>query len=142
MDRAPSLLAPRHSASPLGSDGQTHVLSQPGRSLDSSTTTERREITMSLFKRGSKWSTRVWIDGVPHQKSTGTSNRRQAKAIDRQFHDELNEARHRLPQLKPEMTFGELTTQFIANAMAKTYSLGRLTQLLPFFKEMPLFQIN
>jgi integrase len=97
---------------------------------------------MSLFKRGSTWWAYVWIDGVRHSKSTGTSNRRQAETILRQFHDELNERRHRLPQLKPEMTFGELAALFIGSGMGKPHSLDRLKHLLPFFAETPLLQIN
>jgi integrase len=97
---------------------------------------------MSLFKRGNKWWAYVWIDGVRHNKSTGTSNRRQAEAIEHQFRDELNERRHRLPQLKPTMTFGELTAHFIAGGMGRPHSLDRLKHLLPFFAEMPLININ
>jgi integrase len=97
---------------------------------------------MSLYKRGNKWWVYVWIDGVRHHKSTGTSNRRQAETIERQFHDELNEARHRLPQLKPTMTFGELTAHFIAGGMGKPHSLDRLKHLLPFFADMPLLDIT
>jgi integrase len=97
---------------------------------------------MSLFKRGNTWWAYVWIDGIRHHKSTGTSNRRQAEAILRQFHDELNERRHRLPQLKPEMTFAELTALFIGSGMGKPHSLDRLKHLLPFFADMPLLNIN
>ena len=97
---------------------------------------------MSLFKRGNKWWAYVWIDGIRHHKSTGTSNRRQAETIERQFRDELNEARHRLPQLKPEMTFGELTAHFIASGMGKPHALDRLKHLLPFFADMQLMNIN
>jgi integrase len=97
---------------------------------------------MSLFKRGNKWWAYVWIDGVRHNKSTGTSNRRQAETIERQYHDELNEARHRLPQLRPTMTFGELTALFIGSGMGKPHSLDRLKHLLPFFADMLLLQIN
>ena len=97
---------------------------------------------MSLYKRGSIWHAYVSIDGVRYHKSTGTSNRRQAETILRQFHDELNERRHRLPQLKPEMTFGELTAHFIAGGMGKPHSLDRLSHLLPFFTDMPLLHIN
>lgn len=97
---------------------------------------------MSLFKRGNTWWTYVWIDGIRHQKSTGTSNRRKAETIERQFHDELNDARQRLPQLKPTMTFGELTARFIGSGMGKPHSLDRLKHLLPFFADMPLLHIN
>lgn len=97
---------------------------------------------MALFKRGNVWWAYVWIDGVRHHQSTGTSNRRQAEAIERQFRNELNQARHRLPQHRPEMTFGELTARFIADGMGRPHSLDRLKHLLPFFAEMPLFNIN
>src|SRR5580700_8465551 len=91
---------------------------------------------MALFKRGSIWHAYVWIDGVRHHKSTGTSNRRKAETILRQFHDELNDIRHRLPQLNPKMTFGELAARFIADGMAKPHALDRLDHLLPFFADI------
>jgi hypothetical protein len=97
---------------------------------------------MSLFKRGNIWWAYVSIDGIRHHKSTGTSNRRQAETIERQFREELNERRHRLPQLKPEMTFGELTAHFIAGGMGRPHSLDRLKHLLPFFSEFQLIHIN
>ena len=97
---------------------------------------------MSLYKRGNTWWAYVWIDGVRHHKSTGTSNRRKAETIERQFSDELNDARQRLPQLKPTMTFGELTALFIGSGMGKPHSLDRLKHLLPFFADMPILLIN
>jgi integrase len=54
----------------------------------------------------------------------------------------LNERRHRLPQLKPEMTFGELTALFIAGGMGRPHSLDRLKHLLPFFSEFQLIDIT
>ncbi len=97
---------------------------------------------MALFKRGNIWYAYVSIDGARHHKSTGTSNRRQAEAILRQFHDELNERRHRLPNLKPDMTFGELAALFIGSGMGTPYSLDRLNHLLPFFADMPIRDIT
>jgi integrase len=97
---------------------------------------------MALFKRGNIWHAYVSIDGTRYHKSTGTSNRRQAEAILRQFHDELNERRHRLPQLNPTMTFGELAALFIGSGMGRPHSLDRLKHLLPFFADVPLLNIN
>jgi integrase len=97
---------------------------------------------MTLFKRGNIWWAYVWVDGVRHHKSTGTSNRRQAETIERQFHDELNVARQRMPKLSPDMTFAELAARFIGEEMATPYSLDRLKHLLPFFSDMPLVGIN
>src|SRR5580692_10374132 len=97
---------------------------------------------MALFKRGNIWHAYVSIDGTRYHKSTGTSNRRQAEAILRRFHDELNERRHRLPNLKPAMTFGELAAFFIGSGMGSSYSLDRLKHLLPFFADMVVVNIN
>ena len=97
---------------------------------------------MSLFKRGNTWWAYATMYGKRYHKSTGTSNRRKAEMIERQFRDELNDSRQRLPQLKPEMTFGELTARFIGSGMGKPHSLDRLKHLLPFFADMPLLHIN
>jgi integrase len=97
---------------------------------------------MSLFKRGNTWWAYVTIDGVRHHKSTGTSNRRRAETVERQFREELNDARQRLPQLRPEMSFGELAALFIGSGMGKPHSLDRLKHLLPFFADMLLVNIN
>src|ERR1035437_5042467 len=97
---------------------------------------------MSLYKRKNTWWSAVWIDGVRYLNSTGTSNRRKDETIERQFRDELNERRHALPQLRPEMTFGALAALFIGSGMGKPHSLDRLKHLLPFFSDMLLLQIN
>ena len=97
---------------------------------------------MSLYKRTNMYWAYVWIDGVRECKSTGTSNRRLAEGIERQFREELNLKRHRLPHLKPEMTFGELSARFLAEGMAKPYSVDRLKHLLPFFSKLRLHDIG
>ena len=56
---------------------------------------------MSLYKRNATWWSSIWIDGIRHCTSTGTSNRRKAEAIERQYHDELNDVRHRMPHAEP-----------------------------------------
>ncbi len=97
---------------------------------------------MSLYKRNSTWWSSIYVDGVRHCKSTGTSNRRKAETIERQFHEELNDVRRRVPHANPDMTFGELSARFIANGMSTPYSLDRLSHLLPFFSEMRVADIG
>jgi integrase len=97
---------------------------------------------VSLYKRNSKWWSAILVDGVRHCKSTGTANRRRAEAIEREFRDELNEVRHRLPHSNPEMTFGQLAARFIGDGMSSPYSRDRLNALMPFFDGMPLLRIN
>jgi integrase len=97
---------------------------------------------VSLYRRNSTWWSSIFIEGVRHCQSTGTSNRRKAETIERQFRDELNDARHRVPHVNPDITFGDLVARFIANGMSTPYSLDRLNHLLPFFADIPIRDIS
>ena len=48
---------------------------------------------MSLWKRGNTWWSFFYLDGVRHQASTGTSNRRQAEHIEQKFKADANARR-------------------------------------------------
>jgi len=97
---------------------------------------------VSLHKRGRKWWSYVWIEGVRHMKSTGTANRRLAGNIDGQFKEELNLRRHQMPQLNPEMTFGELFVRCLPNSRAKAWHVDRAKLLLPYFADIPIGRIT
>lgn len=97
---------------------------------------------MSLYKRNAVWWYSIFIDGERVCESSGTSNRRKAEQIERQRREELNDARHRLPQMNPEITFGALATRFIADGMSTPYSMDRLQHLLPFFADSSVRDIN
>jgi len=99
-------------------------------------------MTMSLVKRGNVWWDYVWMDGIRHAKSTGTANRRKAEIIARQFREELNDIRRRVPQRNPDMTVGALAARFIADGMAKPHALDRLNHLLPFFSDLRVCDIT
>ena len=97
---------------------------------------------MSLYKRGNVYWTYVWVDGIRHQKSTETGNRRLAEDVERNFKDELRVARFLPAQPKPEMKFGELAALFLANGNPRPYHVERLKLLLPHFSEVPIGRIN
>ena len=97
---------------------------------------------MSLMKRGNVWWTYFYLDGVRHQASTGTSNRRLAERIATKLKEDANLARHQMPQADPEMTFGALTARFIANANPGSHHLSRFKQLLPFFSDIAIGRIS
>ncbi|MGB9236809.1 MAG: tyrosine-type recombinase/integrase [Terriglobales bacterium] len=97
---------------------------------------------MTLFRRGNVYWAYVYIDGVRHAKSTGTSNRRQAAEIDQRFKDELNLKRQGMSQLAPETTFGALAARFLAEGQPKPYHLDRLKVLLPYFADTPIGRIT
>ena len=61
---------------------------------------------MSLLKRGSIWWSYFFVDGVRHQQSTGTTNRRQAEAIERKLREEVNNQRFQIVKYDPDITAG------------------------------------
>ena len=97
---------------------------------------------MSLYKRGRKYSISVWVDGVRHLKSTGTTNRREAETIEREFREELNRRRHQIREASPDLTFTNLAARFIADGSPRPYHLDRLKMLLPHFGECPIGTIS
>ena len=97
---------------------------------------------MSLFKRGNVYWSYVWIDGVRHQKSTGTSNRKRAETIDNKHKDELNARRFGINQTDPNITMGEIAARFIAGASVRPHHLYHLKFVLPFFSDLPVRRIT
>jgi integrase len=97
---------------------------------------------VSLYKRGRNYSISLWIDGVRHLKSTGTTNRREAEGIERQFREDLNRRRHQIREASPDMTFAELAARFLADGSPRPYHIDRLKVLLPYFGECPIGRIS
>lgn len=97
---------------------------------------------MSLLKRGTIWWSYFYIDGVRHQHSTNTSNRKQAEAIEQKLKGEANARRHHLVEADPELTFGALVARFIASGAMRKYQPDRLKQLLPYFADIPILRIT
>ena len=97
---------------------------------------------MTLYRRGRKYSIQLWVDGVRHLKSTGTTNRREAETIEREFREELNRKRHQVREASPDMTFADLAARFLADGSPRPYHLDRLKVLLPYFAESPIGRIS
>lgn len=90
---------------------------------------------MSLLKRGNVWWTYFYVDGLRHQYSTGTANRRRAEAVEAKLKQEANDRRFQLIQADPSITFGGLAAHFVASGIARPHHLYHLKFLLPFFGE-------
>src|SRR5439155_990712 len=97
---------------------------------------------VSLFKRGNTWWSYFYDNGIRHQYSTGTSNRRQAETIEAKLKEEVNNQRFQIVRADPNMKFGELVAQFVANGCARPHHLYHLKFLLPFFGETPVLRIT
>jgi len=97
---------------------------------------------MSLFKRGEVWWSYFYRDGIRHQYSTGTSNRRQAETIEAKLKEEVNNQRFQIVQIDPNLKLAELAARFIANGPVRPHHLYHLKFLLPFFSEFPASRIT
>lgn len=99
---------------------------------------------MSLWKRGNVWWAIYWIDGIRYQESTGTSNKRLAKEIERKLQAEAAARKAGIngTQVDADMTFGELAARFLADGEAKADHTHRLNNLLPYFADVPVVRIN
>jgi integrase len=97
---------------------------------------------VTLYRRGRKYSIQLWVDGVRYLKSTGTTNRREAEAIERDFRDELIRRRHQIREASPEMTFADLASRFLADASPRPHHLDRLKVLLPYYGDWEIRSIS
>jgi integrase len=97
--------------------------------------TARRKNYVSLFKRGSVWWSYFYEDGIRHQSSTGTSNRRQAETIEAKLKEEVTNQRYQIVKADPTMTFGDLAARFLASGSVRPHHVYHLKFLLPFFAD-------
>jgi integrase len=97
---------------------------------------------MSLWKRGRIWWAFFEIDGVRHQISTRTPNRRDAERIVEQLKRDAALKRHTLTRLDPALTFGALAARFIAAGESKSHHRDRFTWLLSYLADTPIGQIT
>ena len=97
---------------------------------------------MTLYKRGNVYWAYVTIDGVRHCRTTGTGSRRLAESIARKFEEELLSRAAGLTELRPEMTFAELSARFLVDGDVKPYHKDRLKMTLPFWGDIQLRSIT
>jgi integrase len=97
---------------------------------------------VSLLKRGNVWWSYVYVDGIRHQQSTGTPNRKRAEIIEAKWKEDLNDQRYRLVPFDPNMTCDELAARFMASGSCRPHHIYHLKFLLPFFSEVPVLRIT
>ena len=97
---------------------------------------------MSLMKRGNVWWSYLYIDGVRHQSSTGTGNKRRAEAIEQQRKEELNAQRHQLVHFDPHITVAAIVASFLSDGQPKSHHHYQLKTLVPFFGDTAIARLN
>lgn len=97
---------------------------------------------MTLFKRGVVWWTNFYQDGIRHQESTGTQNKRIAERIERKLKDEAALRKHAITLYDPHLTFQQLSTKFNKAGHEKFFHTDRLKHVLPFFGELRIHEIT
>lgn len=100
---------------------------------------------MSLWRRPSGiYESHIMMDGIRYRKSTGTSNKRLAKAIDRKHEEDLLASRFQVEQhqFDPALKFAELVTRFLADGNSKAWHKDRLKIILPYFANHEIGCIN
>jgi integrase len=99
---------------------------------------------VTLWKRGNVWWSIYYVDGIRHQQSTETSNKRLARDIERKIREEAAARRFGVveAQADEKMTFGDLAARFLAGSDVKRHHIDRLKNLLPYFADIPLLRLN
>jgi integrase len=97
---------------------------------------------VTLLKRGTVWWSYFYVDGIRHQSSTGTSNKKRAETIEAKLKEEVNDRRFQIVQADPTMTFGELAARFIASGSVRPHHIYQLRTLLPYFADCPVLRLT
>ena len=129
-------------ALPLQGQRQIGLLPGSSDSLDRKPTARRKKNKVSLFKRGGVYWSYFYRDGIRHQYSTGSPNRKQAETIETKLKEDINKQRFQIAPTDLNMTFGELAARFMAGASVRPHHLYHLKFLLPFFSEFPVVRLT
>jgi len=97
---------------------------------------------MSLFRRGRVWWCQIYRDGVRHQFSTGTANRKQAEAVEEKYKADLHATAFGIPNFDRQITVGALVAHFLAEGNPSIYHQDRIKQFLPYFSEYQALRLT
>jgi integrase len=97
---------------------------------------------VSLLKRGSVWWSYFFVDGVRHQSSTGTGNKRQAEAIEQKLKSEINARRFQIVKYDPDITVAALCARFMDDPGYRRHHYFHIKAILPFFGDRQVIRLN
>ena len=97
---------------------------------------------MSLLKRGSVWWSYFYVDGIRHQSSTGTGNKRQAEAVEQKIKEEINARRFQIVRYDPDITVAALCARFMDDPGYRRHHYFHIKAILPFFGDRQVIRLN
>jgi integrase len=97
---------------------------------------------VSLLKRGSVWWSYLYVDGVRHQSSTGTGNKRQAESVEQKLKEEINARRFQIVRYDPDITVAALCARFMDDPGYRRHHYFHIKAILPFFGDMQVVRLN
>jgi integrase len=99
---------------------------------------------VTLWKRGNVWWSIYYVDGIRHQESTETGNKKLALKIEKKFLDEAAAQKFGVTEVKVDvdMTFDDLSARFLSDGEVRPHHVDRLKNLLPFFADIPLVRLS
>jgi len=97
---------------------------------------------VGLYKRGSVYWAYFYLEGIRHQASTGTGNRRQAEAIFQKLRSDAIAEKNDIREIDPHLSFAALASQFLASGSARPHHQYHLKFLLPFFGDFAVARLT
>ena len=97
---------------------------------------------MSLLKRGSVWWSYFYVEGIRHQSSTGTGNKRQAETVEQKLKEEINNRRFQIVKYDPDVTVAALCARFMDDPGYKRHHYFHIKAILPFFGDRQVIRLN
>src|SRR5262249_40892197 len=124
-----------------GNIRKADVLSRTNPEMDSGESSQAED-DMSLYKRGGVYWASFYVESIRHQRSTGSSNRRNAETIARRLKEQANLERFQIASFQPELTFRKLAAMFTRKGVVRQHHQSRLKMLIPYFGEIPVGRID
>jgi integrase len=97
---------------------------------------------VSLLKRGNVWWSYFYVEGIRHQSSTGTGNKRQAEAIEQKLKQEVNDRKFQIVKYDPDITVAALCARFMDDPGYKRHHYFHIKAILPFFGDRQVIRLH
>lgn len=97
---------------------------------------------MSLLKRGSVWWSYFYVDGIRHQSSTGTGNKRQAESVEQKLKQEINARKFQIVNYDPDITVAALCARFMDDPGYRRHHYFHIKAILPFFGDIQVIRLH